>query len=823
MGAETELQRSHRVELNKSSEQIAFMPPPGFLVATAGGENRANRMQKLYRLFVVRMILLVFLSAAISAQQTTPLRIEDLLATREFAESSTAQFSPDDQWVVYTMRDNRRHPAISYDVREYRSTGVVSFGKAADICVTHTKTGEVRNLTGGEGDNWSPAWSPDGRYLAFLSDRDQSGQAKLWLWDTQGDVLRKASDLILRSQDVRWLPDSKAVLVGSLPENMSPADYLANLSTDQQAMQLAETKALGSTAVVYKSPSLAEARALVPTSDPWNLDQYVRDLSIVNVETGDVHRLVKGQRIAKYSPSPDGSMVAFTSPQRFEMPGSQQVLWDVKLISLATAAERVLAHEIRLGYEGASFSWSPDTSQLAYQTAGKNSDQDCFVVEVKGGIPRNLTIFHDKPLHSKPAAPLWNATGDSVYFIRSGVVWKAAVHQAKPLELAEIPGHRVLELPARGADSIWSSDGGRTTVVLTFDIQCKDYGFYRLDLSLGRATKLLEGHQCYACRNANEFMFGASRTDQITYFSQDAQHAVDLWITDSSFFNRRRLTHLNPQLDSHPMAEARLIDWNSLDGDRLQGALLLPVGFQQNKRYPLLVWAYGNQYLSDNLNQFGLGYGPLFNFQLFATQGYAVLLPDAPQQIGTPMMDLTKTILPAVDKVVEMGVADPARLAIMGQSYGAYCALAMMVQTKRFKASIMVDGFGDLTAAYGQMQKDGSAFQTSITEQGQGLMGGTPWQFRDRYIENSPFFYLNRVETPLLIVHGTEDTTVAPFLSDELFVALRRLGREVEYVKYDGEGHSPIYWRSANQIDLWARVIGWLDGHLKGSTSAPGN
>jgi dipeptidyl aminopeptidase/acylaminoacyl peptidase len=187
------------------------------------------------------------------------------------------------------------------------------------------------------------------------------------------------------------------------------------------------------------------------------------------------------------------------------------------------------------------------------------------------------------------------------------------------------------------------------------------------------------------------------------------------------------------------------------------------------------------------------------------------------------MLDLTKTILPAVDKVVEMGVADPTRLAIMGQSYGGYCALAMIAQTKRFKASIMVDGFGDLTAAYGQMQKDGSAFQTSITEQGQGLMGGTPWQFRDRYIENSPIFYLNRVETPLLIIHGTDDTTVAPFLSDEVFVALRRLGKEVEYVKYDGEGHSPIYWRRDNQIDLWTRVIGWLDAHVKGSAPNPGN
>ena len=81
-------------------------------------------------------------------------------------------------------------------------------------------------------------------------------------------------------------------------------------------------------------------------------------------------------------------------------------------------------------------------------------------------------------------------------------------------------------------------------------------------------------------------------------------------------------------------------------------------------------------------------------------------------------------------------------------------------------------------------------------------MGGTPWEFRDRYIENSPIFFLDRIDTPLLIAHGGEDRTVSPFLGDELFVALRRLGKEVEYAKYEGEGHSPIYWSYPNQLDF---------------------
>jgi dipeptidyl aminopeptidase/acylaminoacyl peptidase len=94
-------------------------------------------------------------------------------------------------------------------------------------------------------------------------------------------------------------------------------------------------------------------------------------------------------------------------------------------------------------------------------------------------------------------------------------------------------------------------------------------------------------------------------------------------------------------------------------------------------------------------------------------------------------------------------------------------------------------------------------------------MGGTPWQFRERYIENSPIFYLDRIETPLFIVNGSADTVVPSFLGDQVFVGLRRLGKEVVYAKYDGEGHSVNGWKYANQLDFTRRMIAWFDKYLK--------
>ena len=119
---------------------------------------------------------------------------------------------------------------------------------------------------------------------------------------------------------------------------------------------------------------------------------------------------------------------------------------------------------------------------------------------------------------------------------------------------------------------------------------------------------------------------------------------------------------------------------------------------------------------------------------------------------------------------------------------------------------------GDLVATYGGMKKDGAAFGTSL-ESSQDAMGGTPWQVRERYIENSPFFYLDRVQTPLLIVHVAGDPVVPSFLGDQIFVSLRRLGKEVEYAKYDGESHAPRGF--VNQVDHINRMLAWFEKYLQ--------
>jgi dipeptidyl aminopeptidase/acylaminoacyl peptidase len=787
--------------------------------------------QRKRRMFPKEMSVVRFLIVALaslsggvpktaSAQEPKALALEDVvLRGRSLADLSSVEFSPDGKWLAYVVRtDERGKSADALKESRFRS-GVSGNAIGTDIWVSNTKTGEARNLTNESGENWLPKWSPDGRCLAFLSDRDGSGQARLWIWDANESNLKRVSDVDVRTWQMEWAPDGHSIFVTIMPGGLSADARLKRIQSDTESQNKLGEKAQGSTVILYRSSALVRGNEDKedPKSDPWSLNDWPRDLANVDVVTGQATLVSRGQGIETYRLSPDGSRVAFTVPKRFEKPGSQQILFDLVTVTLATNQEKVIASNIRLNHNGATFSWSPDGALLSYHTSGEEAKtQDCYIVSTAGGPARNITEFLplQKPYGGYSSVPLWNPSGNYIYFVHDGALWQASVTQGKASEIARIRNHQIgWRLLSKLDNLLWTTNDGDSTIVVARDDLGKQDGFYRINLTTGDSIKLLENGQCYSCSTL-EHPFAVTRDRQLlAYLAEDAQHGADLWLSDEAFKSPRRFTHLNPQFDKYKLGAARLVDWLSDDGEQLRGALLLPSGYQAGKRYPLVVWVYGGALQSNEFDSFGFKRNAPMNMQLLATRGYAVLLPDSPQHEGTPMADLAKTVLPGVNRVIEMGIADPERLGVMGHSNGGYSTLALIVQTKRFKAAIDIDGAGDLVGSYGEMRSDGTAFGTALFEHTQNGLGGTPWQVRERYIENSPVFYLDRVETPLLIVHGTEDRAVAQFLGDEIFVALRRLGKEVEYAKYEGEGHYPGSF--ANKVDFYNRMFAWLDKYLK--------
>jgi dipeptidyl aminopeptidase/acylaminoacyl peptidase len=776
-------------------------------------------------------VLILIVSAVAKSR---PLDIQDAVGTLSLAFRAPITVSPDGTWVAYTVEDDRKRESTS-DARYlyYTRTGVYHEAVGCDIWLTNIKTGETRNLTEGRGTSWDPVWSPDERYLAFYSDR--SGVAHLWVWERESDRVRQLSDAIVRPffnfQVVRWSPDSRHVLLKVLPEKMSVGEAADLELSGANEMESSAKRDSHSTVSVYSDISASKGEAVDKVSsvqsqpNAW-ANRYLADLAMIDVATGRVERMATRVRALGYWISPDGKFLAYTSFMTVR-PHTQQDIYELSVVTLSNGKARVLVPDIEQDY-GVSVSWAPDSKSLAYTTAGPLARGDCFVVPLASGEPRDLTRPAHPPFGHNHRAPLWDADGRNVYFISSesderlgtGTVWKASVSEGTLSEVATIPGRVLLEIvaPALGG-RFWSPDGGISLTVSARNEATKDVGFYRINVTTGAVAKLFEQAAFFGGRSI--FTTDVTADNQTVAFAlEDANHPTDIWVASPNFSDRKRLTTLNPHLTRNGFGSSILISWHSIDGQVLQGALLLPANYQPGTRYPLVVNIYGGAYESRLLNRFGLSGAGVDNMQILATRGYAVLLPDTPLNTDTPMQDILKTVMPGLDTVVSLGIADPDRLGVMGHSYGGYSTLALIVQTTRFRAAIDSAGVSDLVSNYGYMDKTGADNSVGWAETGQGRMGGTPWQYRARYIENSPVFYLDQVKTPLLLVHGELDRAVPCQQAEEVFIGLRRLGKEVVYAKYTGEEHWPGTWSPANITDYWNRVIEWFDRHLQPSGAA---
>jgi dipeptidyl aminopeptidase/acylaminoacyl peptidase len=300
---------------------------------------------------------------------------------------------------------------------------------------------------------------------------------------------------------------------------------------------------------------------------------------------------------------------------------------------------------------------------------------------------------------------------------------------------------------------------------------------------------------------------------RVVYLAQSVSEPEDLWVAGVDFGEPRRLTEINPQLSKYRFGKSRLLDFTNADGKSLHASLLLPADYEEGKRYPTLVFVYPQDWGSETVHQFGLGGLAAYNLHMLSTRGYAVLQPDVPVGKGSIMRDLMKSVIPAIDRAVELGIVDPDRLALTGQSAGGYATIAILAQTTRFKAAIMNAGFGDLTSFYGAMSlATGDGVWIPWLETLTGGMGSGPWDAAQTFVQNSPVYFLDRVETPLIIQAGASDSAIVPF-SDQVFVGLKRLNKDVTYLRYGGEGH--VLTADANLIDYWKRVIAFLDSHVK--------
>ena len=530
---------------------------------------------------------------------------------------------------------------------------------------------------------------------------------------------------------------------------------------------------------------------------------------MLDVATGTATRLTKDLRPRGYGFSPDGSELFVTDITGWAE-NTQQPQYDLYVVRVSDGASRPVGRKLNMAY-GISVSWSPDGKSLAYLRSGQLTKDEVVVVSAADG--RETTVAETPDIESdwQESPPQWDPQGKAVYVLGEKALARVELGTKSSRPVFTIEDGDTLNVPGRpGSGRYWSPDGGRSLYVVVRDGTTKRTGVRRVDLSTGKSRALFE-QDVYIGRGP--FLTDVSPDGKhVVYAQQSATQPEDLWIAGVDYASPRRLTRINPDLDGFAYGRTQLVAYRAGE-TALRGALLLPAGYEPGRRYPLIVNVYGGSSRSNALFRFGLSGAGVENMQLFATRGYAMLLPDTPidEKKHTPMAEIARTVMPGVDHVIAMGIADADRLGVMGHSYGGYSTLSIVTQSPRFKAAMASASFSNLTTMYAHFT-NGSSGSIGYLEKGQGNMGDTPWKERDRYISNSPFFSMDRVQTPVLLVHGGLDV---PSNASDTFVALRRLGKPVELAIYEGEGHWQGSWGFANQVDYWNRMLEWFAGYLK--------
>ena len=724
----------------------------------------------------------------------------EILKIKSLSDRSQMQLSLDGEWLAYVVVDPDRKSSFEQQTPEFslhQLTGALIENHSQEVWVTNINTKETHKLGANTGVDWAPRWSPDGNSLAFCSDR--MGTPHLWVWDKVKNKLRQVSEKPITAthglEAPQWTSDGKHIITKVRPEDMDLSTIISS-KTIPQAINVWHTD-------TDEESSVDE--------DLDQLDQFVwvkGDLGVFNVDTGDVQVLTRGLFTRKIILSPDNTAVAVLNVRREEESTSQEILFELLLIPLDGTPVRRLATNIR---ESALFvSWSPDGKHLIYA-----QPEGLFIVSVQDGEHKNLTADLTEKLRFY-ARPLWRPSGDSFFCGIDGNIWEFAADGSGARKLTEELKKHIMGIVAKvNTHVVWQSSDAQSICVQTHDPETKKDGFYLIDTAEARATCLFEEPISITRQIADEYDLKVVSNDtQIVYRAQDATQPEEVWMFDTDSGERQQMSELNPHLRDLQFGDTRLVESETEKGERLRAVLMLPVNYEEGKQYPLVTWVSPGSHLSMYIYSFGFD-TYVMNCQLLAARGFAVLGVGVPSRPSKSLKELPGYVLPTVDKVIEMGIVDADRLGITGYGSGGYFTAGLITQTNRFKAAVCGGGFYNLTRIYGDLTKRGKSHGINWIEgKNQMDIGGSLWEKRQQYIDNSPLFHLDKVETPVLVYCGEGYDGFDYTQSGELFSGLRRLEKKATFAWYRGEGHLVRYWRPEHRADCWERIIDWFEKHL---------
>ncbi|MEP1094190.1 MAG: S9 family peptidase [Cyclobacteriaceae bacterium] len=474
-------------------------------------------------------------------------------------------------------------------------------------------------------------------------------------------------------------------------------------------------------------------------------------LYVYNLDSDTITQITKeDQRIRSWDISPDGTRIAFTA--RKENRRNQGNLSEIYLLNLNDSSTTRLTNNN--APEG-SIVWAPNSQQFIYQA---NDDKEW---ELRQG---KLWLMN---VASKTSKMISGSFGGSV---RSSVYWSP---NSENLYFSGL---------LKTVTSLYSINV--TSDKLT-NISKNKTGSYRLrDMSANRKVAVLS--------------------------YDDSQTTADLFVSNTDKFQPKKLSSLNPKLSSDfQLTAAQPIQWKSKDGLEIEGLLYLPVDYDKNKRYPLLLHIHGgpagvftDSYSSRYHVWAGLGYVQLCP-NVRGSSGYSdELLRGNMKDIGGQDYE---DLMSGVDNLIEKNYVDESKMAVRGWSYGGILGGMTITKTNRFKAASLGAMVSDWTSEFGI----GFNYDVKLW-----YIGGTPWENSEAFRSMSPLTNAKNVTTPLILFHGANDRTDTEVQSMMFFAALKDMGKTVRYLRFPREPHGFREPRHQRTRDI--EEILWIQKHTLG-------
>lgn len=342
-----------------------------------------------------------------------------------------------------------------------------------------------------------------------------------------------------------------------------------------------------------------------------------------------------------------------------------------------------------------------------------------------------------------------------------------------------------------------------------FEHISKKQGYAWLDLSSGKLIPIITDNYTFSRRP-----FKAKDANKWVFTKENFQNFPDL-LYSNDLVTFSKISNANPQQKDYTWGNIELYHWTSADGQQLQGLLVKPDDFDPSKKYPLIVNFYERS--TDGLHRHRAPepHRSTINYSFYTSRGYVIFNPDVPYRIGYPGESAYNAVISGTSSLIDEGFIDKDNIGVQGHSWGGYQIAYLLTKTDLFKCAESGAPVVNMISAYGGIRWGSGLSRMFQYERTQSRIGGTLWEMPLRYIDNSPIFTVDKINTPVLILHNDKDSAVPWYQGIEWFVAMRRLGKPAWMLNYNGEPHWPL--KLQNRKDFQKRMQQFFDYYLKGA------